>query len=57
MPIVALAQAAIGRGQLDIGREVFAAADRPGLRRDYLLERYVELTGTPPTAQRTATPS
>lgn len=57
MPIVALAQAAIARGQLDIGREVFAAADRPGLQRDYLLERYIELTGTPPTAQRTATPS
>jgi len=29
---------------------VFAAADRPGLQRDHLRERCIELTGTPPTA-------
>ena len=50
MPIVALAQAAITRGRHDIAREVFAAADQPGLQRDYLHERCTELTGTPPTA-------
>jgi hypothetical protein len=50
MPIVALAQAAITRGRHDIAREVFAAADQPGLQRDYLHKRCTELTGTPPTA-------
>jgi hypothetical protein len=50
MPIVALAQAAITRGRPDIARDVFAAADQPGLQRDYLHERCAELTGTPPTA-------
>ncbi|MGB0093408.1 MAG: hypothetical protein WBP81_12885 [Solirubrobacteraceae bacterium] len=39
MPIVALAQAAITRGRHDIAREVFVAADRPGLQADYLHER------------------
>ena len=48
MPIVALAEAAIVRGRPDIARHVFAAADRPGLQRDYLRERCIELTGTPP---------
>ena len=33
MPIVALAQAAITRARPDIARDVFAAADRPGLQR------------------------
>lgn len=56
MPIVALAEAAIARGRDDVAREVFAAADQPGLQRDYLHKRCIELTGTPPTAQRT-TPS
>jgi hypothetical protein len=50
MPIVALAQAAITRSRPDIARDVFAAADQPGLQRDYLHERCTELTGTPPTA-------
>jgi hypothetical protein len=50
MPIVALAQAAITRGRRDIARDVFAAADQPGLQRDYLRECCTELTGTPPTA-------
>jgi hypothetical protein len=50
MPIVALAQAAITRSRHDIAREVFAAADQPGLQRDYLHERCTELTGTPPAA-------
>jgi hypothetical protein len=50
MPIVALAQAAISRGRPDIARNVFAAADQPGLQRDYLHQRCTELTGTPPTA-------
>jgi hypothetical protein len=44
MPIVALAQAAIARDRHDIAREVFAAADRPGLQRDHLRERCIELT-------------
>ena len=35
---------------LDSFAEVFAAADQPGLQRDYLHERCTELTGTPPTA-------
>jgi hypothetical protein len=50
MPIVALAQAAIARDRHDIARQVFTAADRPRLQRDYLQERCIELTGTPPTA-------
>ena len=50
MPIVALAQAAITRGRPDIARAVFAAADQPGLQRDYLHERCTELTRPPPTA-------
>ncbi len=33
MPIVALAQAAITRSRPDIARDVFAAADQPGLQR------------------------
>lgn len=49
MPIVALAEAAIKRGRGDIARAVFAAADQPGLQRDYLLQRSTELTGTLPT--------
>jgi hypothetical protein len=53
MPIVALAQAAIARGRHDIARDVFAAADRPGQQRDYLRERCIELTGSPPTLQPT----
>ena len=57
MPIVALAQAAITRGRHDIAREVFAAADQPGLQRDYLHERCTELTGTPPTATPSSMPS
>lgn len=52
IPIVALAKAAITRGRHDIARDVFGAADQPGLQRDYLHERSTELTGTPP-----ATPS
>ena len=48
MPIVALAQAAIKRGRQEIAREVFTAADQPGLQRDYLRERCIELTGQPP---------
>jgi hypothetical protein len=51
MPIVALAQAAIARDRHDIARDVFAAADRPGLQRDYLRERCTELTGAPPAAR------
>jgi hypothetical protein len=55
MPIVALAQAAIQRGRRDIARDVFAAADRPGLQRDHLRQRCAELTGSPPpTPQDTA---
>lgn len=50
MPIVALARAAITRGRHDIARDVFAAADQPGLQRNYLHERCTELTGTPPDA-------
>jgi hypothetical protein len=48
MPIVALAQAAINRGRDDLAREVFAAADQPGLQRDYLRQQCIELTGKPP---------
>jgi hypothetical protein len=48
MPIVSLAQAALHRRRSDIARDVFAAADQPGLQRDYLRERCIELTGQPP---------
>jgi hypothetical protein len=48
IPIVALAQAAINRGRRDLARAVFAAADHPGQQRDYLRQRCIELTGTPP---------
>ena len=48
MPIVALAEAAIKRDRRDIARKVFAAADQPGLQRDYLRQRCIELTGAPP---------
>jgi hypothetical protein len=48
MPIVALAQAAIQRGRREIARDVFAAADRPGLQRDHLRQRCIDLTGSPP---------
>jgi hypothetical protein len=57
MPIVALAQAAITRGRHDIARDVFAAADQPGLQRDYLHKRCTELTGAPPAATPPSTPS
>jgi len=52
MPIVALAEAAIKRGRHDIAREVFAAADQPGLQRDYLRQRSIELTGASPSPLR-----
>jgi len=48
MPIVALSEAAIKRARPDIARDVFAAADQPGLQRDYLRQRCIELTGAPP---------
>jgi hypothetical protein len=51
-PIVALAEAAIKRGRQDIAREVFAAADQPGLQRDYLRKRCLETTGKPPAPVR-----
>jgi hypothetical protein len=52
MPIVALAKAAIKRGREEIARDVFAAADRPGLQRDYRRQQCVELTGAPPAPLR-----
>jgi hypothetical protein len=52
VPIVALAQAAIKRGRDDIARDVFAAADQPGLQRDYLRQQCIELTGAPPVPIR-----
>ncbi len=52
MPIVALAKAAITRGRDDIARDVFAAADQPGLQRDYLRQQCIELTGAPPGPMR-----
>jgi len=48
MPIVALAKAAISRCRPDIARDVFAVANQPGRQRDYLHERCIELTGSPP---------
>ena len=56
MPIVALAEAAIKHGRQDIAREVFAAADQPGLQRDYLRQRSIELTGASPPPLRPAPP-
>ncbi len=54
MPIVALANAAIKRGRDDIARDVFAAADQPGLQRDSLRQQCIELTGAPPVQLRPA---
>ena len=54
MPIVALAKAAITRGRDDIARDVFVAADQPGLQRDYLRQQCIELTGAPPVPMRRA---
>jgi hypothetical protein len=56
MPIVALAKAALERGRDDIARDVFAAADQPGLQRDYLRQHCIELTGTAPAPLRPASP-
>jgi hypothetical protein len=56
IPIVALAKAAIKRGRDDIARDVFAAADRPGLQRDYLRQQCIELTGAAPVPLRPAPP-
>jgi len=56
MPIVALAEAAIKRGRNDIAHEVFAAADQPGLQRDYLRQRSIELTGASSSPLRPAPP-
>jgi hypothetical protein len=56
MPIVALAEAAIKRGRDDIARDVFAAADQPGLQRDYLRQRSIELTGALPSPVRPSPP-
>lgn len=47
-PIVTMAQAAIARGRPDVARATFAAADRPGMQREYLRKRCAELTGAPP---------
>jgi hypothetical protein len=56
MPIVALAEAAIKRRRHDIAREVFAAADQPGLQRDYVRQRGIELTGASPSPVRPSQP-
>ena len=56
IPIVALAEAAIKRGRDDIARDVFAAADQPGLQRDYLRQQCLELTGAAPVPLRPASP-
>ena len=56
MPIVALAEAAIKRRRHDIAREVFAAADQPGLQRDYLRQRGIELLGASPSPVRPSPP-
>jgi hypothetical protein len=45
MPVVALAEGALARGRGDVARAVFAAADQPGMQREYLRKRCVELTG------------
>ena len=52
MPIIALAETASKRGRPDIARRVFAAADQPGLQRDYLRQRCIEPTGAPPASER-----
>lgn len=54
MPIVALAKAAIKHGRDEIARDVFAAADQPGLQRDYLRQQCIELTRSPPVPLRPA---
>lgn len=49
-PIVAMAEAALARGRDDFAREVFAAADQPGMQQDYLRKRCRELTGAAPAS-------
>ena len=43
MPIVAMAEFAIGSGQRPMARAVFDAADHPGFHRDFLLASRVKL--------------
>jgi hypothetical protein len=43
-------ETAISRGRVDIARATFAAADRPGMQREYLRKRCTALTGAPPVA-------
>ena len=48
MPVVALARTALAAERRDLALKVFAATNRPGLQRDYLASRCLELTGQPP---------
>lgn len=50
-PVVAMAQAALARGRSDVARATFAAADQPGMHREYLRRRSIELTGVPPKGE------
>lgn len=50
-PVVAMAQAALARGRTDVARATFAAADQPGMHREYLRRRSIELMGAPPTGE------
>lgn len=45
MPIVALAESAATAGRKELAIEVFRAADQPGMHRDHLRDRCLELTG------------
>jgi len=47
MPIVALAESAVNGQRRDLAVDVFRAADRPGMHRDHLRDRCLNLTGTP----------
>lgn len=46
MPIVALAESAMNGQRRDLALEVFRAADQPGMHRDHLRDRCLELTGS-----------
>ncbi|MGQ0433135.1 MAG: hypothetical protein ACT452_12095 [Microthrixaceae bacterium] len=45
MPIVALAESAVAAGRTELAVDVFTAADQPGMHRDHLRDRCLELTG------------
>ena len=46
-PILKMAQAAMADGEQELAKEVFAAADRPGMHQNYLREQSAKMFGKP----------